>query len=256
MSHKCLFVILSSFFIQSCFFEIVDPGNKGVKVTLGQVENTVYDEGLHYKSPFISSIREVNVRQQSAKIVSDCFSSDLQHIRVNLRVLYSVPVNNVVAVFRNYQDDPFAGFVEPKINEAFKEVTASRTAEVIVKEREKVKVEALKSSQEKVNGFLTIHDVVIEDLQLSVELQRAIESKMVQEQTAAKAKFYQVQERTDAETKVIKARGEAEAMEIINKTLKNEPAYLQLEMIKKWDGKAPLVVGQTNGNFMLPLKKE
>jgi hypothetical protein len=31
---------------------------------------------------------------------------------------------------------------------------------------------------------------------------------------------------------------------------------IELLMIEKWNGVSPLVVGQTNGNFVLPLNKK
>lgn len=250
---KNLIIVLCSIFLSNCFLSSVGTGERGAKVTFGEVSHSVLSEGLYVKAPWTDLVT-VDTKQQSQSIDADCFSSDLQHINASLKVVYNVPENNVLTVIEKYQGNLFPTMIAPRINEAFKEVSATRTAEVLVKEREKVKQEALLSVKKKVEGIVNVQDLIIENLQLSKELQDAIEQKMVQEQEAAKAKFLQLKERTDAETRVIKAKGDAESIEIINKTLTNNPAYLQLEMIKKWDGKAPLVVGETKGNFILPIK--
>ena len=41
---------------------IVGVGERGVKVTLGKVSPTSYTEGVHFVTPFISSIKNMNVK--------------------------------------------------------------------------------------------------------------------------------------------------------------------------------------------------
>ncbi len=53
--------------------------------------------------------------------------------------------------------------------------------------------------------MLLVEDVVIQNIDLSHELETAIEAKMVQEQEAAKAKFTQQKAQIEADTVVIKA---------------------------------------------------
>ena len=46
-----------------------------------------------------------------------------------------------------------------------------------------------------------------------------------------------------AEANIAEARGEAEAINIINQALANNPYYLEWLKIQKWDGILPLVTG-------------
>lgn len=183
----------------------VSPGNRGVRVTLGSVSPDPLSEGFHLKKPFISRIDEVSVRAQKESVKADCYSADLQQIKASVAVIYAVPMNNVVSIYRDYAGSPFDQFVAPLVQEAFKERTATRSAEQIVKQREAIKQEVLSSLRIKVGGLVTIMDIAIENLDLSDQLERAIEQKMVQEQEAARAKFAQAQAATDAETAVIRA---------------------------------------------------
>jgi prohibitin 2 len=73
------------------------------------------------------------VRQQTKKVSAACFSSDLQQVALELRVLYRVPDKSVVEIFKQYAGDPFDSLIAPRVQEALKEVTASQTAERIGK---------------------------------------------------------------------------------------------------------------------------
>src|SRR5882762_10465305 len=75
---------------------VVDPGYRGVEVTLGKVSPVFKPEGFGLKLPFITRIVPQLIRQQTAKMVADCYSSDLQQVKLDLRVLYRVPQATVV----------------------------------------------------------------------------------------------------------------------------------------------------------------
>ena len=100
---------------------------------------------------------------------------------------------------------------------------------------------------------LVIEDIVIEGITLSKELERAIEAKMVQEQEAAKSKFIQQRAQIEADTAVIKAKGEAESIRIRGEALKQNPAFIDLQVVDKWDGLTPLVIGGGD-NLVFPLQ--
>ena len=80
---------------------------------------------------------------------------------------------------------------------------------------------------------------------------------MVAEQQAAQARFTQLQTQVEAETAVIKARGDAEAIKVRGDALKLNPAFLRLQIVERWNGKSPLVVPSdpdtTGASLLLPL---
>jgi prohibitin 2 len=78
---------------------------------------------------------------------------------------------------------------------------------------------------------------------------------MVQEQEAAKAKFTQQKAEIEAATVIIKAKGDAESIRIRGEALKADPTFIDLQIVEKWDGKSPLVIGGGGGgaNVLLPL---
>lgn len=238
---------------------VIDPGFRGVLVTLGKVSEDFKPEGFGTKSPFISHIIAVPVRQLTSELTTECYSSDLQQVNVKLRILYRIPQASVVKIYTEYAGDPFVSLIAPRIQEALKEVAALQSAEMIVKKREDIKLKSLNAAREKVGHILVIEDLVIENIVLSKELETAIESKMVQEQEAAKARFTQLKAQIEAETAIVKAKGEAEAIRIRAEAIRDNPGLIQLQIVEKWDGRSPLVIGGgaaeggNSANILLPI---
>jgi len=236
---------------------VVEPGTRGIKVTLGKTHDNFMPEGFGWKAPLVTRIQSVNVKQRTAKLKADCFSSDLQQVILDLRVLYRIPENSVVQNYKQFAGDPFDSLVAPRVQEAMKEVTALQTAEQIVKKREEIKQAAITAARQKIGAIVIVEDIIIRSIDLSAELERAIEAKMVAEQEAVKSRFTQQQTEIEAQTVVIRAKGEAESITVRGEALKLNPAFLRLQIVEKWNGRSPLVVpadAANNGSrLLLPL---
>lgn len=259
MSRAKPFILYGAIALAAVIFVLgvtytVPPGHRGVFVTLGKVSPHFAPEGFGVKLPFVTSVIPFSVRQQTQNLMAECYSSDLQQVKVELRVLYRVPERMVVKTFQEYSGDPFDSLIAPRVSEALKEVTAMQSAEQIVKKREEIKAAALAAAKAKVGELLVIEDVVIQNVSLSGELEAAIEAKMVQEQEAAKAKFVQQKAEIEASTAIIRAKGEAEAIRVRGRALQDSPGLVQLQIVEKWNGISPLVVGSGSGaNVLLPI---
>ena len=231
---------------------IVQPGFRGVEVTLGKVTPAFKSEGFGLKQPFVTSIVPVSVRQQTRTMPAECYSSDLQQVKMEVNVLYRIPERSIVRIYQEYAGDPFESLIAPRVQEALKEVAAARSAELIVKQREQVKLTALDLARAKVGtNFLEIVDVVLYNISLTPELEHAIELKMVQEQEAEKAKFTQTKAQIEADTAIIRARGEADAIQVRGQALRANPDFVRLQIVQNWNGRSPLVVGSEGGANLL-----
>jgi prohibitin 2 len=80
---------------------VIPPGHRGVLVTLGKVSSVFAPEGLGFKLPFVTTVVPISVRQQTTVSSTECYSSDLQQINVELKVLYRIPENMSVEMFRD-----------------------------------------------------------------------------------------------------------------------------------------------------------
>jgi prohibitin 2 len=249
-----LLVFVAVVIASTCTY-IVQPGFRGISVTLGKVSPEFRPEGFGFKQPFVTRIHPMTVRQQTRLMPAACYSSDLQQVRMELNVLYRIPESSVVKIFQEYAGEPFDSLIAPRIQEALKEVAAIHSAEMIVKKREEVKMRALELARKKIGtNFLIVADLVLYHLALSPELSAAIETKMVQEQEAEKAKFTQLKAQIEADTAIVRAKGEAEAIQVRGQALRDNPDFIKLEMLQNWNGKSPLVVGAEGGaNLLLQL---
>ena len=250
-------LLFAAFLVLSASTYVVDPGTRGIKVMLGKAGDAFLPEGFGFKAPFVTHIVALNVKQRTMPLKADCFSADLQQIKVDLRVLFRIPEASVVQIYKEYAGDAFDSLIAPRVQEALKEVTALQTAEQIVKNREEIKQKVIKAAQHKIGDILLVTDVVIRNIDLSIELEHAIEAKMVAEQEGAKARFAQQQTEIEAKTAVIRAKGEAEAIKVRGEALKLNPAFLNLLVVEKWNGRSPLVVpanaAQKGSSLLLPL---
>src|SRR5688572_25291133 len=100
---------------------IVQPGTRGIKVTLGSTANDFLPEGFGFKAPFVTRIVLVNIKQKTRNVRAECFSSDLQQVLIDLNVLYRVPEKSVVQIYKDYAGDPFDSLIAPRVQEALKE---------------------------------------------------------------------------------------------------------------------------------------
>lgn len=247
-----------------CSCHTIEPGNKGVKVSWGELQEPALNPGFQTLGPG-TDIHDISIRSHKAEFQAECFSADLQQVKLKIAVLYRIPEAQVIKIFKDYKGDPFDMLVAPRAQESLKEVTASRSAEHIVKEREKVKLEALDALKKKVGDVLVVEDLIIENIDLSKELETAIEQKMVQEQEAAKAKFSLQKAEIDAQiaaakaggeanATLVKAKAEAEAIKIRGDALSKNPAVIQLELVNRWNGVSPQIVtsGGAGTSLILP----
>lgn len=233
---------------------VVQPGFRGVAVTLGTVSQQFKPEGFGFKQPFITDVVPLSIRQRTKPMPAECYSSDLQQVKMEVHVLYRVPERSVVKIYQDFAGDPFDSLIAPRVQEALKEVAATQSAEQIVKNREEVKTKALALARTKIGtNFLDVVDLVIYNLTLSTELAAAIEMKMVQEQEASKAKFTQLKAQIDAETAIIRGKGEADAIQVRGTALKANPDFIKLQILQNWNGRSPMVVGASGSGANLLL---
>lgn len=235
-------LLIVTLLLGTCSFEIVDPGHRGVSVTLGKVNPTVLPEGLNFKKPFVETIYEVDAKQRTIEGKASAFSSDLQTVEVAFKVLYRLPEGQIVTLFQQYKGDPYETLIEPRIQEELKQTTSLYRAEELVRSREKIKAEVLQKVKAVVGGLLFIEDMAITNFDFTDELERAIEQKTIREQEALAKNFELDKERKQAEITIVQAEAEARSVKIKGEALKSSPEVIGLEIVKKWDGKAPTTV--------------
>ena len=262
-------IIAFSFLIIQSAFVIVDAGHVGVIKRLGAVQSIPLSEGFHLKIPIIDEVIQLDIRLRKVFNESISASKDLQTVRTEVTVQYSLngdvsPVSFQKIGIRQVIESTL---IEPAIQESVKSVTALYTAEELITQREAVKLKIQEEVEQFIDttltskgapGTLSIANVAITDFAFSQEFNRAIELKVKAEQEALQAKNEKTRRVTQAEAAAAekKLAAEAEAFQIAIESkaradaikreanaLKGNPALIQLRMAEKWNGELPRFSG-------------
>lgn len=126
-----------------------------------------------------------------------------------------------------------------------------------MKKRDLTKDEITRRVKLALGNLIYIEDIPITNFDLSDQLEHAIEQKVVREQEALAKQFELEREKKEADITLVKAEAEAKAVKVKGEALKESPEVIQLEIVKRWNGKSPqsVVVGSGGANVLLPLSK-
>ena len=240
-------------------FTIVPAGNTGVLLTFGKVSQTSFQEGAHFKIPFVQSVENMSNKIQVYETPASAVSKDLQTVNSTLAVNYRLISDKSPDMYKNVGLDYQTILVTPVVQECFKSATANYTAEQLITERQTVADDVKTALESKLKDYgIYIEKFNIVNFDFSAEFNNAIEAKQVAEQNLLKTKTEQEQAiviaNAEAEKKVIAANAEAEAIlaeaqaqadELLEKSL--SPEVIAYEQIQKWNGVMPKVTGSDSG---------
>ena len=244
--------------------KIVDSGHRGVLLHWNAVDLTQppLEEGLHFVVPFQDEV--VNIEVRTLKYANDARSAsrDLQTVETTVTVNYHPDRESVHRLYKNLGLDYEDRVIQPAIEETVKQVTARYNAEELITKRPLVKDDIESSIRERLDQFDIVTEVIsITDFEFSPLFAQAIEAKVEAEQNALKAENdlrrieVEAKQREAnavgvANANIAEAKGEAEAIAIINRALAENPNYLEWLKTQAWDGQLPLVVGEGGTPFI------
>jgi prohibitin 1 len=225
-------------------FVIVDAGQRGVLKKFGAVQDTVLGEGLHPIVPIVYSVEKISVRVDKSDIPAQAASKDLQDVKMNVALNWSIDPQKVNEVYQSIGDSEqvVQRIIFPAVSEVVKAATAKKNAEEIITKRTELKDEIDRELQARLQDYgLIIRDISLVDVAFSPEFAKAIEAKQIAEQDAKRAVFRAQQAEQDAQAEINRARGQAEAQRLLRETITQE--ILQQAAIEKWNGQFPMVMG-------------
>lgn len=259
--------IVVLFFLRSTII-FVPPGHAGV--VYDRVRGVLPQpmrEGLGLAIPFLQSVTLMDTRLQEYTMSAtpdegalrkddslDAPTSDGQQVKVDATVLYRINMEKAPEIFRTIGADYIDKLIRPFSRSQIRMVISRYSAPAIYSEKRQ---EAETIMTQEIADLLKPKNIIVDKVLLravyfSPEYSKAIEDKVIAEQRIKQAEF-EVKEATQrAEAKIAEAKGLAEAQALQKATLTQE--FLQLEAIKKWDGRLPQVAGGANLPFInIPL---
>ena len=251
--------------------KIVEAGHRGVLLSFGAVDtSTSLNEGIHFVVPFRDNIIPIEVRTQRITENAASASNDLQDVSTQVALNYHVDPSTAQLLYQQIGFDYASRVIAPAIQESVKQISARFNAENLITNRETVKSEIESNIKSRLAPYnIVVEALSITEFQFTEQFRRAVEAKVEAEQRALQAnndlrrieiEAQQAEARAIGEQQaniaraegvrqaaVLQAQGEAEAIQIVEAQLRENPRYLEWLKTQRWDGVLPLVTGGGEG---------
>jgi regulator of protease activity HflC (stomatin/prohibitin superfamily) len=223
--------------LYSCYYSI-NTGERGVVLRFGRL-NSIANEGLNMKAPFIDHIERMSIRDRRLSINIEVSSSDIQTIAVEVGMVYALDPNKVGQIYQRYGLIIEETLLRPALSEKINAIIAEYPIEAFVEKRAEIsnRINVAFSNQVAGSGII-VKDLLITNHDFSDEFNKAIEDKKIAEQGALAARFTLERMKLEAEAQRIK-QASLSAM------------VLQELAINKWDGKLPTYYSSGQLPFIL-----
>ena len=244
----------------------IPTGHTGVVTSFGKVKDYTLDAGIHIKAPWEKVVKMDN-RVQKQSIELQCFSSDIQEVKIVYTVNYQIDKQNAMTIYSTIGKEYYNIAVVPNITESVKVVTAKFTAEKLVGTREKLAQAIEQDLTERLKDYnIELVSTSIEDMDFTDAYTNAVEAKQVAQQNKlkaetvaeqkvieaeAEAKVKRINAQAKADAALIAAEAEAEANEKISKSLTDK--VLKNKWYEKWNGEYPQVVSDGGTIIEFPM---
>lgn len=234
-------------------FTVIPAGHIGVQVTFGDVNQQTLSEGAHLVNP-LSRVREVEVRLVTTKLKeASAGTKDLQQVHTDIVLNYRLDGSKAAHIYKEFGLDLEEKVIQPSMNEAFKAVVARYTSEELITKRDVVSAQIREELGNKLSKYnVGVNDISLVNFAFSAEYQKAIEAKVIATQNKLKAEQDLARIEVEAKQVVAKAEGDAKAIQIQTAAINSQggASYVQLQAIRKWDGKLPETI---LGNGSVPM---
>lgn len=238
-----LLLILSS--LSSC--TIVQPGEIGVKKTLGKLSETSYTEGFHFLNPFITSMEKIPTRTVNMEVNLSLPSKEGLNIESNISILYKIQAERIQDFIQKLGPN-----YESVINSVFRSTAADICARFMAKDMHSGKRAEIESEiTNKMNEYLVDKSIIIEavlmkSIKLPPGLYNSIEGRLEAEQEVMRMQYILKKEELEAERKVIEAKGEVSTMEFVIEKEKMEAKRKVINAEAQRDAQKIITDGLTN----------
>ena len=220
----------------------VNTGEVAVISRFGKVIS-VEKEGMKFKIPIIDKKTKLEVRDRLIKGVYSVSSEDLQTVSTEVAVQYKII--DPLKVFKSFKNEYDTRLVNPRISEIVQAISSNFTIEELVAKRQQLGQGIYTNLRNDLLPYgIEVQKVSIINHDFSDSFENAIEQKKSAEQLAQKEEIENRQKIKNAETNLKVKELEAKANSILTETLTDK--VLKKQMIDKWNGEMPKVVGKDN----------
>jgi regulator of protease activity HflC (stomatin/prohibitin superfamily) len=222
----------------------IGPGEVGVPILFGNVQDNVLRSGLNFVNPLVdvekldvkiqaytmSGVKDEGAIQRDDAIIS--LSSDGLSLKLDVTVWFKLSESDAPNLLRFIGTDYIEKIVRPASRTAIRDITVMFSAtDIYSAKRNDFISEITKNLEASFAGKGIILDkVLLRNVELPEKIREAIDEKIAAEQRAQQMVYVLQKERQEADRKKVEASGIAEAQKIISNTI--NPQYLQWKYIE------------------------
>lgn len=216
-----------------CMTTTIGSGEGGVRYSIfgGTSLDQTYGEGVNIHAPWVT-VFKYDLRIQERTDELSALSSNGLTIGLDASIRWRPVADALPMLHVTYGTDYSEKLVMPELRSAVREVVGRYTPEELYSTRRTELQDAiLNRVQEGVEGrYVEIETILIRDVRLPEQIQRAIEAKLTEEQEVERYYFTLQKDSLEAERKRIEAFGQAEYQRIITQSL--SPDFLRFKGIE------------------------
>ncbi len=234
---------------------VIEDGQVGVSKSFGSIKDEPVGQGLVLQFPVIRTVETWNTKLQELKETAQVPSSEGLIVGLDTSLLFRVDPGQAPEIRKTVVWNYIDVLVIPYFRNAVRDVVSGYPVKNIYSESGRKEIAS------KIKGFLKenlesrgirVEDVLLRDVKLPQRFRESIEAKLTAEQQVQQKQFMLQQAKKDAEIEVARAKGAAQAQEIVRSTLSD--SYLQYLWIKTLSENPNVIYVATEAN--LPLFKQ
>jgi regulator of protease activity HflC (stomatin/prohibitin superfamily) len=223
----------------------IRAGHRGLATFFGDTQGDLLAEGVHFKYPLLR-IHQFDIRTQAHDVSTGVVTKDMQLVTVGVTVNYRLDTKEIRDLFDEVGGDIDSKIIDPAAKEAVNVAATQFTAEELVTDRADFKAEIVTELEARlVDSGVILENVAVIDVEFSKTLEEAYTAQNLAELEADTAALRHQTADLNADTDAMLSEAEAEQIRILGEALRGHEAYIQYEIMKKWDGKSPLYLAPT-----------
>ena len=226
----------------------VGPGEVGVQILFGNVQNRVLTSGLNVVNPLVE-VEMLDVKTQAYTMSGagdqdevgerirrddaiNTLSSDGLTLTLDVTVWFRLNPEEAPNLIRTIGIDYIDKIVRPAVRTAIRDIAVNFVAtDIYSSKRDQYITDVTKNLETAFSSRgIVLERVLLRNVELPLKVKEAIDEKIAAEQRAQQMVYILQKEKQEAERKEVEAKGVAEAQRIINSTI--SASYLQWKYIE------------------------
>jgi regulator of protease activity HflC (stomatin/prohibitin superfamily) len=245
-----LLIGLVAIYVVFASWYTVDQGERAVVLRFGELVGES-DPGLHFKMPWIDSVRKITVQNQNKRYQAlDAYSRDQQPAILTVSVTFQAVDPSAVYTQYGDLDGAILRLIDPRVTSGVKTIFGQYDAVRAIQERAGLNTDVANAITSAISGPINIISIQIENIDFSDAYEQSVEQRMLaqveiqrreQNLRTTEVEAQIARTRAEGEANAIRLRGEAEAAAISARAeaLRMNADLVQLQAVEKWDGKLP-----------------